>query len=289
MKHLTLQHGIVPAFVLTLLATASLSAQTNPQNGPPKVLVIQREYLKPGKSGGLHEKSESAFVRAMAAAKAKSFYFALDSMTGPSRSLFFNPYPSMEAWEKDIQTNRKNSTLSAALDHATNVDGELLTEYDQSALVLREDLSLNLRDLVGVRYMEITQYVAKPGHEREIEEITKMYVDGYKKAAPTGNWATYQLFYGANTGPVYLFITLYKNLAEADAALGQSEAFMKYLGDSGTKKLGELNSSAVASQMTNLFEINPKMSYPDEEIIKGEPTFWKPKPAAPAKKTTPTP
>ena len=31
---------------------------------PPKVLVIQREMLKPGKSGSLHQKTESAFVQA---------------------------------------------------------------------------------------------------------------------------------------------------------------------------------------------------------------------------------
>jgi hypothetical protein len=30
---------------------------------PPKVLLIQREYLKPGRGGSVHEKTESAFVR----------------------------------------------------------------------------------------------------------------------------------------------------------------------------------------------------------------------------------
>jgi hypothetical protein len=43
-----------------------LSAQNAQNDGPPNVLVIQREFLKPGKGGMAHERSEAAFVRAFA-------------------------------------------------------------------------------------------------------------------------------------------------------------------------------------------------------------------------------
>ena len=36
---------------------------------PPKVLNISREFVKPGKGGPPHDRSESAFVKAMTAAK----------------------------------------------------------------------------------------------------------------------------------------------------------------------------------------------------------------------------
>jgi hypothetical protein len=36
-----------------------LNAQNAQDDGPPNVLIIQREYLKPGKAGMLHERSES--------------------------------------------------------------------------------------------------------------------------------------------------------------------------------------------------------------------------------------
>jgi hypothetical protein len=58
---------------LLFIGSGIASAQEN--MGPPKVLVIQREFLKPGKSGSLHERSESAFVRAMTAAKWPTHYF----------------------------------------------------------------------------------------------------------------------------------------------------------------------------------------------------------------------
>ena len=43
---------------------------------PPKVLSVVREFVKPGKSGELHEKAESAFVQAMTRAKWPTHYFA---------------------------------------------------------------------------------------------------------------------------------------------------------------------------------------------------------------------
>jgi hypothetical protein len=276
----------LPLFLGLLFSTPlALSAQQDgsngsPQdgtNGPPKVLVMQREFLKPGKAGSTHEKSESAFVRAMAAAKWPTYYFAMDSLSGPSRSLFFTGYPSFEAWEKDTWATRKNATLSAALDRAANADGELLSEYDSHVLALREDLSLNLGNLVGMRYMEISRFVVRPGHMKDFEELAKLYVNGYKKSVPTAHWVTFELMYGVDSGSVFLVISPLKSLAETDRGIGESKQFTNAMGESGMKKLSELTAACIASAQTNLFEFNPKNSYPPPEWIKAEPDFWKPK------------
>src|SRR4030081_3159641 len=99
---------------------------------PPKVLVIQREFVKPGKAGAIHDKSESAFVRAMTAAKWPTHYFGMNSLSGPSRALFFIGYGSFAAWEKDNMDTAHNATLSAAMDRAAMADGDLLSSYDSS-------------------------------------------------------------------------------------------------------------------------------------------------------------
>ena len=287
MKHVSIRHSAPLPLVFSLLfgAALTLHAQMADMNGPPKVLVIQREYLKPGKAGSTHEKSESAFVRAFSAAKWPTHYFGLDSASGPSRSLFFTPYPSFAAWEKDTLDTRKNATLSAAIDRAVSSDGELLSSFDQSALVLREDLSFNTGPLTGKRYMEIAQFVAKPGHTQDLEALAKLYVEGYKKAGLDTNFATFQLVYGTNTSDVFVVITTLKSLAETDKELGANEQFAKSMGESGMKKINDLAAASIESSMNNLFEINPKISYPPDEWIKAEPDFWKPKPtAAPAPK-----
>src|ERR1700744_3862406 len=88
-----------------------LNAQTPPEDGPPNVLVIHREYLKPGKGGMLHDRSESAFVKAFDEAKSPFHYFAMDSLSGVSRTLFFFAYDSFADWEKENAAIAANKDL----------------------------------------------------------------------------------------------------------------------------------------------------------------------------------
>src|ERR1700693_4978399 len=107
----------------------------SPGQKTPKILTITREFVKPGKSGNAHEKTESMFVSAMAAAKWPTHYLAMDSVSGKPRSLFFTGYESFEAWEKDVRAVEKNATLSAALDRAIEADGPLLDSVESSAFL----------------------------------------------------------------------------------------------------------------------------------------------------------
>jgi hypothetical protein len=272
---------------LLFLGSGIASAQ-EPTAGPPKVLVIIREYLKPGRSGSMHEKTESGFVHAMAAAKWPTHYFAMDSLSGPSRSLFFVGFPSFEAWEKDNAATQKNATLSAALDRAGIADGDLLSAYESSTSVYREDMSLRAAvNIAQMRYFEITQFVVRPGHEKEFEALAKMYVDGYGKAVPEAHWATFERQYGASTGEsvgdVFLVLNPMKSLAEVDSAFADSKKFSDAMSAADKKKMAELTAACIESTQTNLFAFNPKESYPPDEWIKAD-SFWKPKAAAPAAK-----
>jgi len=52
---------------------------------PPKVLVVTREFLKPGRGGSPHEKTENAFVQALAAAKWPTQYIGADALSGANQ------------------------------------------------------------------------------------------------------------------------------------------------------------------------------------------------------------
>jgi hypothetical protein len=284
MKKITgLSVGLCLLFIGSSIASAQ-EAAGGPM-GPPKVLVIMREYIKPGKTGSLHEKTESAFIHAMSAAKWPTHYFAADSLSGPSRALFFVGYPSFEAWEKDNLATQKNATLSAAMDRAGIADGDLLTSYDSSVSVYRDDLSLRPKSfsIEQMRYFEISRFVVRPGHEREWEALAKMYVSGFEKAVPNAHWVTFESMYGLDNGGVFLIFNPMKSLAEVDQGMGDPKLFMSSLSESDRKKLTELTASCIESSQTNLFVFNPKESYPDDEWIKADP-FWKPKTVAPAAK-----
>ena len=267
-----------------------LNAQNTQDDGPPNVLVTQREYLKPGKGGMLHERSESAFVRAFANAKSNSHYFALDSLSGPTRSLFVMGYNNFADWEKDRASIINDKVLNAAVDHAAEMDGDLLSSYDSVAMMLRPDLSLNKGSINGTRYFEITTFVVKPGHRHDFDQLAHMYADAYKKVAPDTHWDCFEVMYGNPapgfpSGATFVVINTMKSQAETDKGMADFEKFSKELGTSGMEKMEELTAASIETTGTNLFQINPRMSNPPQEWIDKEPAFWKVPPTSMTKET----
>ncbi len=247
---------------------------------PPKILVAGREYTKPGKSGTLHEKTESAFVQAMMQAKWPTHYLAMESLSGKSRALFFTAYDSFEAWDKDTRATEKNKMLSSALDRAWAADGDLLSETDGAVLAFRAEYSLRPEvDIAHTRYFEISGWQVKHGHDKDWDEIVKMVKEAYSKI-PDAHWAVYSAVYGM-PDTTYIVFTPMKSLAEVDKSMMANKDFEAAMGEEGMKKLSEMSARAIESSGTNLFAINPRMSYPNDEWVKADPEFWKPK-AAPA-------
>ncbi len=97
---------------LSCLGSVLLAQAQQVMLTPPKVLVITREVLKPGK-GAAHEKWETGWPRAFAKAKWPTRYLAVSSMTGENRALYMSGYESLAAWEADTRAIEQNAVLSA--------------------------------------------------------------------------------------------------------------------------------------------------------------------------------
>jgi hypothetical protein len=264
---------LLVGFVSSVTPTVSAQDKTIPSQ---KILTIQREFTKPGKEGAAHEKSEAAFAQAMAAAKATDYYYALASLSGRPRVLFVSAYPSFADIEAERKKVNGNASLSAELDRVNEADGDLLAESNSSMWVRRDDLSLNQGFRVGARYEELTQFVVRPGHTGEWDELVKLVIAAYKKGVPDAHWGTYELVYGG--GGTYLVITTLRSGEEIDADFAKDPKFIEALGPDGLKKLEALEASCVESRESNLFRIAPKMSYPPPALVQAEPDFWTPKP-----------
>jgi hypothetical protein len=273
--------SICAVFVLLAVAGAVIAVAqdaSNP-NMPPKVLVIGREYTKPGKSGVAHEKTESAFVQAMKRAKWPTHYLAVESLSGKSRALFLTGYDSFEEWERDQLAQQKNATLSADLARAWAGDGELLSDTDGGAFRFNADYSLRPEvDIAHMRYFEIARYQVKPGHEKDWDDGMKMVLAAYEKI-PGTHWACYSAVYGS-PDTTYIFFTPLKSGAEIDKEMGQGKDFESAMGPEGMKRLGELSAASIQESQSNLFAFNPRMSYPRDEWVKADPDYWSPKATA---------
>ena len=254
------------------LAAQDQAASTTP---PPKVLEIIVETLKPGQSGSPHLKTEAAFPQAFRDAKWPQHYLGMDAVSGRQRAIFFVGYDSFDAWQKDTDATMKNSTLSAALDSASIADGALLESIETSVYAYREDMSLGAPvDIPNMRYMEIAIFNIRPGHDKDWEDLVKLYTSNMKKI-PRAHWAAFQKVYGTQTsGSRFIAVTPMKSLAEVDQEMLDYGTLDKSTSADDMKKMGELSAAAIESTESNLVAFNPKMSYVPDSWVKADQAFW---------------
>jgi hypothetical protein len=281
----------LPAFFaisLFLAGAAQALAQATPATpgGPAKVLQIFREEVKVGK-GAAHEKFEAgSFVQAFAKADWPTHYLAMTTITGPSEAWFLTPYDSFEAWEKDRQATEKAPGLLGQLDQLGEKDAEFLTNGRSIVAIYRPELSYRREgvNIFTMRYISVTTYRVRPGHNADFEELRKIANEAHEKANVDEHWSMYQVISGM-PGGTFLYFQPHKSLKEEDAVPEKhGKAYQDALGDEGRKKLRELSSAAILTSETTLFAFSPKMSYVSKEAIAADPDFWAPKPKTAARK-----
>ena len=201
--------------VCLFISTAIQAAAQDQPPGPPKILSIFREEIKPAK-GAAHERAEVAYVKAFREAKWATPYLAMTSISGPNEAWFISGYPSFDAWEKDNAAVEKNTALKAALDQADEQDSALRTGQRAVIARYREDLSYNAGINVGqMRYFQIVTFRVRPGHAQGFEEARKITKAAHEKANVNEHYAIYQVVSGMPGGTFLLFLP-YKSLSEMD-------------------------------------------------------------------------
>ncbi|MBI3668973.1 MAG: hypothetical protein HY237_04235 [Acidobacteria bacterium] len=268
------------AACLFLSTTSIALAQEQAPSGPPKVLQIYREEVKPGK-GAAHEKVEAGWPRAFANVKSPTHYLAMVSVTGPSEAWFVTGFDSLAAWEKDRLATEKNPALTAELDQLGAKDGELLSSVRSIVASYREELSYRATgvNLGQMRYFYVTTFRIRPGHENDFVEANKIIRAAHEKANVPEHWAVFQVLSGLPSG-TYLTFQPLQSLAEVDTfPQTHGKTYQEATGDEGRQKLRELTSAGMLSSETSIFLFSPKMSYVSKETAAADPGFWTPKPA----------
>ena len=127
----------------------------------------------------------------------------------------------------------------------------------------REEYSLRANvNIAQYRYFEISRFVVRPGHEKDWDDLAKMYIDGYGKASQNARWATYSSMYGSANGGVYIVFTPMKSLAEVDGELADGKKFEAQLGADGMKKLAELTCSVPGVVRDQPVLVQPEVELP---------------------------
>ncbi len=258
--------------LLILLAVFPLGAQQ--PSAPPAVLQIFREDIKEGK-GAAHEKSEAAFMQAVAKANYPSHILGMTAMTGTSQAWFLEGHATF-ASIAEAQAALDKPEFEA-LDAA---DAELRTGSRSMIAVYRADLSYaaDKADLSKMRFFNIETIRLVQGSDQKFEEAAKALIAGAGKAGDSQPLATYEVVSGAPNG-TYLLLEPMASMKSMDEETQRRQALRQAM----TSGDPERNMAAsIANSESILFVVNPQMSYVPKEWIAADPAYWEPKPVTPA-------
>jgi hypothetical protein len=266
---------------ICFLAAGSLEGRAQTPPGPPNVLSIFREQVKPGR-GAAHVKVEAGYVAAFRKAKGHP-YLAMTTITGPDEAWFVVAYQSFEDYENDTRSIEKNAALTAELEQLDERDSSLRTGQTAMLARFRPDLSYNPGVNIGeMRYFQIVTFRVRPGHIREFEEMRKVVNEAHEKAKVDEHYAVFQASAGVPVG-TYLLIIPLKSLKDLDTD-PHTAAYRDALGDDNREKNERMTREGVISTEVNILALSPRMSLPSEQMEKADPAFWHPKPRPAARK-----
>jgi hypothetical protein len=268
---------VIPcALLLAALSPGTMRAQEAASTGPPKVLQIFVESVKPGK-GEAHAKVEAGWPLAFRKAKWPVHYMAMTSMTGPSEAWFLSGYDSYSAWEADQKHVEQTPALQQELQRLSLQDGELLSGTRSIVATYREDLSYRPNFKLGeMRYFTVTTMTVRQGYDSAFADIRKLVQAGHDKTKMDEHWAMFQVVSGMPSSTYLLFLPM-KSLNEADIAIEtHGKPYLDAIAADGRRQVQEFARAGYVSVESNLFAFSPKMSYPSDELASSDRKYWRP-------------
>lgn len=271
-----------------LLSAAAVLAQ---ETGPPPVISIAREELKPGMAPA-HARSAANFVAAVGRANAPVHRVALTPVSGDDNVvLYLAAYGSFAdvetALKKMDEAQATNAAFKADVDRIVREGADQHTSQRTAYFTLRTDLSYHPRSAQEVgrsRFISIGTTRIKPGRVPDYVDYIKALNAAREKIGADVHTAVYQVFSGAPNGTFLTFISM-RSLSEIDEARQRIEQSQKALdealgGPDVVKQRRMLISEIVADGYNTIYAMDPSLSRPNAVIVAADPDFWTPKPAA---------
>ena len=281
------QKTIALGILLTGLATVA-AAQSQDRSGPPPVLAIGREEIKPGRMAA-HEKLNVAFVSALSKTPSQSYWLGLVPVSGDDNSTLFltafGSFADVEAARKADEELAANPALKADFDALGKQGADMHASQRTSYARHRPELSyrpLSMEEVAQSRYFGITTVRVKYNRIPDYIAHMKTVNAAREKAKFPARLAAYQVMTGAQYGTFVYFRAL-KSLSQFDDDAAQMPDVNKamieaYGGEEAAKKVRVEGSDLVTFSDSAVYSMNPKISRPAPEFAKHDVAFWTPKP-----------
>ena len=264
----------VAALTLTTMPAASAQENTAGTQGPPNYLFLNNLELKPDQSSAF-AKIEKEEVQALTAANAPAHYFGMWAITGSSHVIYIDGFSSFAELQKDHEATMAMSKLMDTLRTDNASEASLVAAKYSSIYHYNKDLSLRPdADMSKMRFMRIVLFRVRRGHDQDFEHTVKLFAKAYETALPEANWAMFEKMYGEGSDNTYILVTPMESLSIVDDMHANDKKFVTSVGPDQLHMLVEQSNKDIKSSESDLFALDPGISYPPASWVKATPDFW---------------
>lgn len=265
--------------VVTLISAFSQAlAQTPARQGPPPVLLIVREDIKPGMMA-THNRHAAEFAGIFNKLQTPNHRIALVPVAGSENEVVYltaaGTFAELEGIQKatDDKMSGVSGSMKADVDRLDKEAAALHAGMRDMLATFRSDLSYSPGvNLPTMRYMAVTTVRVRPGQEDQYAEYMNTMVKAARdKAKAELHVAAYQVIAGSPT-TTYMFFRPMKSLAEYDLRIGPR--VREAMNDDQKKKADKMTVETVQFSETSVYAMSPQLSYVAKEMASVDPTFW---------------
>jgi hypothetical protein len=281
---MTIAHSIAMVAAFALICAGGATGQTKgvigSETAPPKLVVLVYQRF-PFDKAAESSKALAGAARACANVEVPNSWIVLDSVTGDSEVLSFDPFDSFaqigEAFAKWGPIYAAHAELGKV---QAQITGALASQRTIVA-ERRDDLSYraNRIDLSKARFLRVLEVRLHPGHEGEFAEAFKELAAAYEKTESDLPWVVYQVNVGMPSPTFFAFVPM-RTLAQNDDLLNRRDLLHEAEGQAA-ERMQQIARAAYAHTESNLYAISPEKSHVSKEFAAGDPEFWTPRPPAP--------
>lgn len=250
-------------------------AQQAPFTPAPQILQIHREQIVPGREPD-YMRVETEAVGTESQLNFPHAYLTLQGINQNGDIWFVNGYDSYADVEQVAAQVAANAELSSALTNIATEKAELAVDPHTIFARYREDLSFG-RGLSGqrTRYFVISIISSRPGHVRDYAEIRRIIRAAHERASSGDIHSVYQVESGMPDGTFLIFTPASTLEDGGNTRQFDQTTFENDLDTQSRTHLRELNDAAVVQSETQIFRVNPAISFPAKEWTNADPDFWR--------------
>lgn len=224
------------------------------------ILLMAHARVKPA-LGALYESNERAVAKLYAKAKAPVRYVGAHAQSGPTETVFFDLFDSFADVERTGQALAQRTDIQA---QSVPLEAKKATYLSaETAVIARYNSGLSYHaqdDLGRMRSVEVVAFHVRTGHERDWEEIGRLYHGAAARANVDTHCLVYDAVAGAPSG-THFVMRVYRSLGIVDSGVALAEAFGGALGPEGARRVEELSAAAIEESRTDIYGFDPLISY----------------------------